>query len=274
MVSENLKEKMVRLFLKVQKFFPLPKGLILCYHSVDDDPCLLSIDTPTFEIQMNLLKSQGYQSVSLGQMVDHLEGRSPLPARSVCITFDDGYKSVLEKAFPILKRCGFGASVFLPTDFIGRTSEWLRENRNPEFDSLIPELPLMTWDEIRDLSKEGFLFESHTCSHPDLTKLSDREIEREFKESREIIREETGQKSEFLCYPYGFLNERVANLTWVHGYRGGCTLISGVNLPGQNPFFLRRCGIDIGCFDPMVYFGIYTSRLCRPVLELKRVMGW
>lgn len=252
-----------------QRLMPVPRGLILCYHSVEDDPCPMSMDTPSFRRQMEFFKRRGYQTITLDQLVDYLAGKISLPSKSVCLTFDDAYTCVYENAFPLMAEYGFTATIFLPTDFVDDTCKWILEGRNPEYDSKIPQLPIMNWDQIRDMAEAGFQFSAHTCSHPNLTELTDDEIRRELRENREVIGDHTGQPSEFICYPYGFYDQRVIDVARDLGYRGGCTLESGVNFPGQDPFRLRRCGLDVDCLDPMLYFAIFTSALCRPVVELK-----
>src|SRR5438477_279294 len=83
-----------------------------------------------------------------------------LPGRAVLITFDDGYQDFADEAFPLLERHGFPATVFVVTDAAERTSRW---------DAAYGQAaPLMGWDEIRELSRRGVEFGSHTQTHPAL----------------------------------------------------------------------------------------------------------
>ncbi|RME80359.1 MAG: hypothetical protein D6785_10435 [Planctomycetota bacterium] len=262
-----------RLASFLQKKFPQQRGLILCYHSIDPEPTLMSIDPQSFEEQMRFLKEAGYQTISLYDWLEFQQGKRILPPKSLVITFDDGYQSVYYYGRNILKKLGFQATIFLATDFIGQTSAWLRENRYPEYDHLIPELPIMTWDMIREMSAEGFHFECHTCSHPNLTELSDIEIQKELLENQKIIEDHIGWKPHFICYPYGFFNERITKLAASFGFWGGCSLWPGINQQNTHPFYWKRCMIDIGCISPSLYFSIYTSQFCEPLSAWKRELG-
>lgn len=272
-MKEKIMTSLEFLLRKSQERFPIQRGLILCYHSIDPNPTLLSIDPKRFTYQMKLLKDQGFQSISLYQWLKYQQGKIALPRKSFVLTFDDGYESIYHYGLPILKELGFQATIFLPTHFMGKTSAWLRENRNPEYDSFIPELPIMTWDMAREMRDEGFHFECHTCSHPNLSELLDGEIQRELLENQKAIAHHLGWKPRFLCYPYGFFNDRVTKLAASLGFWGGCTLWPGINRQNTPPFYWKRCTIDIGCISPNLYFSIYTSLYCEPICAAKRQMA-
>ena len=95
--------------------------------------------------------------------------------RYVVLTFDDGYLDFYTAAFPILRQYGYSATVFLPTEYVGNSISGLRGKKH------------LTWDMIRELSQSGIDFGSHTCSHLQLYKLSQNEIELELKESKKTI---------------------------------------------------------------------------------------
>ncbi|MEI6535305.1 MAG: polysaccharide deacetylase family protein [Verrucomicrobiaceae bacterium] len=99
---------------------------ILAFHGLreDDDATLLDNSLHTKKSvfkQICIHLSKHYQVLPLAQIVDHLKEGIPLPKRSVAITFDDGYESNYQLAFPILRQYSLPATVFLTTGFIDRT---------------------------------------------------------------------------------------------------------------------------------------------------------
>ncbi len=99
---------------------------ILTFHGLreDDDASLLDINPHTKKSVFTKIcqhLSQHYQVLSLAQIVDHQKNGIPLPKCSVAITFDDGYESNLQLAFPILRQYSLPATIFLTTGFIDRT---------------------------------------------------------------------------------------------------------------------------------------------------------
>lgn len=254
----------------LQEKIPLNQGLVLCYHSIDVNPHSLSLDARTFEQQLSRLHNRGYRSITLNEMLVRLKSTRRPHERTVCITFDDGYQSFIDTAYPILSKYDFTATVFLPTDFVGGSNEWVKAGTNPRYDAVSPDMPIMNWKDICYLSKNGIHFESHTCSHPNLTLLEDWEVRAELLQSKLAIESRLSLKVEFLCYPYGFHNARVALLAKEVGYKGACTLWPGANATGQDPYSIRRCPLDSACFDPMLNFSIYTSLLCQPASLIKR----
>lgn len=119
-----------------------------------------AVSVADFERQMRLLKEKSFHVVPLGRLVSMIEAGGAIAPRSVAITFDDGYRSTYTRALPILQKHGFGACVFLATDFIGRESPfpWLPGGFAREA------LP-MSWGEAAAMSRYGMEIGSHTASH-------------------------------------------------------------------------------------------------------------
>lgn len=93
---------------------------IICYHRVSNDfnSYLRPTKVEDFENQMRYL-TKAYNPVSLEKMVQHIQNRTPLPTRSIAITFDDGYRDNYENAYPIMEKYGIPATIFLITNFVG-----------------------------------------------------------------------------------------------------------------------------------------------------------
>jgi peptidoglycan/xylan/chitin deacetylase (PgdA/CDA1 family) len=148
--------------------------------------------------------------------------RRTLPGRAVLLTFDDGYADFADHAAPILCRHDFGAVINLVTDRVGQTNEW------DEGD-----LPLMSWEAVRELCAMGFSFGAHTATHPKLTDLSVEAVVREASRARSTLTEKLGRPPETFAYPYGFHDEPIAHLV------GGCGFSFGL-LAGGGPASFRH----------------------------------
>src|SRR5205823_4829977 len=129
--------------------------------------------------------------------------------RTVVVTFDDAYASVLHRAKPILDELGVPATVFVPTDWPGRgepmawpgVDQWLDGEHR---DELLP----MTWDDLRAVAGDGWEVGAHTCSHPRLTRLGDAELHAQLEGSRRTCEAELGRPCASLAYPYGDCDDR------------------------------------------------------------------
>src|SRR5262249_60025256 len=131
---------------------------ILYYHSISDDPVRSSVSPDAFADQIAHLKAR-YHVVPLSDVVRHLAARRPLPAGTVVITLDDGFRDNYEQAFPILARAGAAATVFLTVSYIG--TDRLPTLTRTQF---VPR-PL-TWEQAKEMHAHGIEFGSHTLSHP------------------------------------------------------------------------------------------------------------
>lgn len=212
---------------------PAPAATILCYHVIESPyDTEFSIPREAFIQQMQYLAATGYNVISLEDLADFVAGRrKSLPENAVVITVDDGYRSVYDEMFPVMKKYKFPFTVFIYPKFIGQGSYAL------------------TWGQVREMAAEGALIESHTLSHAFLTRnrqasLGNRAyaawIESELAGSKEIIEKETGRTVRYLAYPYGDYNEEVARLTAEAGYEAGLTCDFGPVRAATDPFRMKR----------------------------------
>ena len=174
---------------------------ILMYHSVSDAGGPTSIPAPIFEAQIEALASAGYHVADLTDVKHWQEGKKDLPAKTAIITFDDGFKDFETTAWPTLKKHGFPAIVFLPTDRIGADENWAGAND--------PARPLMDWDTIRALHQDGASFGSHTLTHAELPAIDAKTLEKELIQSRQRLEEELGAPAPTIAPPYGATSEDV-----------------------------------------------------------------
>jgi peptidoglycan/xylan/chitin deacetylase (PgdA/CDA1 family)/2-polyprenyl-3-methyl-5-hydroxy-6-metoxy-1,4-benzoquinol methylase len=190
---------------------------ILMYHRVapagSATTARYRVTPEAFETQIQYLHDAGFYSVSLEEWQMAMETKKPLLGRAVLITFDDGYLDFLTYAWPVLKRYGFSATVFLVADEVGRSNSWDHVYRE--------EVPLLGWVEIQQLQDEGVDFGSHSASHRHLTALSPTEIVQEGARSRAILERKLERRLKAFAYPYGDTDPVVQHLIGACGYNFG-----------------------------------------------------
>lgn len=169
---------------------------ILTYHSLDDGGSPISIAPSLFRWQMEYLRANGWRTLTLDELMDGHQHGSWLEC-TFALTFDDGFENFAEHALPVLRGCGFSATVVVVADWVGRTNDW------PSQPSWTPRLPLMDWDALRAMADAGMTIGAHTLSHPHLPRLIARDAEREIVESQRLIAERIGCAVETFAYPYG-----------------------------------------------------------------------
>jgi peptidoglycan/xylan/chitin deacetylase (PgdA/CDA1 family) len=170
---------------------------ILTYHSLDSSGSVISTTPEKFRRQMQNLSDASFHVLKLQDLVSRIRENRELPAKSVAITFDDGFRSVYDVALPVLKDHGYPATIFLVTSFCGKNNRW-----NGQPDS-IPSFDLLTWNQISKMKDQQIEFGVHTATHPDLTKLADSQVSEEILGPRQVVQEQTGQQEIAFAYPYG-----------------------------------------------------------------------
>lgn len=204
---------------------------MLCYHRFGngcDSP--LCVSAELFEKQMRFLRDNGYRVITPEQLLAFLAYRQPLPKKAVMITIDDGYRSVYEVAYPILKKYGYPATLFIYTNYVGVSGK------------------AITWDQLRELKSNGFTIGSHTIMHSDLSKQGEDEsndayqqrLRQELFGSKEIIDKKLRQDTYFFAYPFGRANQDAVLMARKAGYRLAVTVNRGGNPFFSNPYLLRR----------------------------------
>jgi peptidoglycan/xylan/chitin deacetylase (PgdA/CDA1 family) len=211
---------------------------ILVYHQFSDNHSdKLTIKKENFYEQMLYLKENGYKVIGLDQLLDFMEFKSPLPEKSIVITIDDGWSSAYEIAYPILKKFGFTATLFVYTDFIEGEMA-------------------MTWSQLKEMAENGFDVQSHTHSYQSLTMVKDNEsfksyfdsLVQEIETSKMAIRQHLNLDCRYLAYPYGETNPLVVSLVKKLGYRAAFTVTRGNTPFFENPYNIGRSIIH-GGFD-------------------------
>jgi peptidoglycan/xylan/chitin deacetylase (PgdA/CDA1 family) len=121
---------------------------------------------------------------------------------------------------------------------------------------------MLTWDQIRTMSRAGIQFGAHTMSHPVVSRLSEAELHWELLEAKKILQERLDEPVHHFAFPFGKLEEcgaRAFPILSAAGYRSAATTEWGLNSPGANPYYLRR--VQIGEMGTLARFAFELHRL-------------
>lgn len=221
---------------------------VITYHQFTNKPLTkrqkrakMFVRQKDFEAQMKYLYDNNFNVVTMKDFVDFLEFKGDIPDKAVIITIDDGFKSVYDYAFPVLKKYGFPATFFIYTDLIEKEDITL------------------DWNEIRAMDADGLIdVQCHTRSHRDLRfrhknndfhdkKLRNESFEEyfasileQFTSSGDKVFKELNKQCEYLAYPYGGTNHMVIAMAKKFGYRAAFTINRGSNAFFAHNFRLRR----------------------------------
>jgi len=203
---------------------------ILTYHNFTiEEGSSYKINIVEFEKQMDYLAAYNYSVISLYELLKGLRD-GQLPPKPIVITIDDGFKSTFTLAYPVLKKYNFPATLFLYTNFIEKNNGSL------------------TWEEIREMTKNNIEIGSHTLSHCNLLKYEKDEnyeaylarIRREIFLSKEILESKIEDKVKFFAYPYGTYSSTIKDLAIQAGYEGILNANSMNNTLDVDSFSLNR----------------------------------
>lgn len=193
-----------------------------------------------FAAQMAWLHYWRYPVLSLDEVLAAQAGAQPLPARAVALTFDDGYQNFLEHAWPVLRRYGFPATLYVISDWLGRQTDWFRADPGR------PLAQLLSADEVRALHRQGVVIGSHSATHPRLAMLTEDAQCAELARSKAQIEALLDAPVRHLCYPFGSFNVTTVALAERLGYVSATTCLRGAMTLDDHPLVLPRKAISYG----------------------------
>ena len=198
---------------------------ILLYHKMGKAPLFarrkgLFVLRDLLSRQLAELTRAGFRFGKLGE---------PDPGRQIVITFDDGYAGCFEHGMAVLEHFGCKAIQFLVSGRIGKTNDWDETGE-----------PIMDQSQVRDWLAAGHLIGAHSITHPDLTRLRERDAREEIMASRKCLEDTFGVAVSHFCYPFGACDERIVGIVRESGYLTAVTTEFGVNDNETNTYRLRR----------------------------------
>ena len=214
--------------------------LILAYHSVTCNRTdSLSVRSVDFEWQIRWLHERGYRSMTLAEYISNTPSQQE---RVVILTFDDGYADNYHQAFPILKKFGYVATIFLVADYVStdRLFHWDRPKVSSKIDR--GAFQALNWEQVREMADYGIEFGSHTCTHPNLAAIDRDQCRAEIFDSRAKLHAALGRDVSSFCYPGGRLDNEVIHMVEEAGYQGAVVTPPRRGIP-HGRCTMRRIGI-------------------------------
>lgn len=169
----------------------------------------LTVDNAIFEGQMQYLAAQNYHAISSEELVNALKNKQQLPAKSIIVTFDDGYKDHFDYVYPILQKYNIKGEFMIPT-------------------GLIETLGYMSWQDIEAMAKSPLVsFTNHTFSHFPVDQGSSEKVREEVTTARKQLQEHIGKDIAIFTYPYGSFNDMAINELRLLGFVAALTTNAG-----------------------------------------------
>lgn len=197
---------------------------ILMYHRFGENSVpSTNIRLEQFDAHIAELTSGRYTVLPLPEIVAKLKAGQALPDRAVAITADDAYISAFTEGWPRLKKAGLPFTLFVATEPV--TSK-LRG--------------YLTWDQIRQLKKEGVTIGAHSHRHPSLPGLSPEKAREDLETSMKLFDQELGEKPDLFAYPFGEWDAMSLKLVKDMGYSVAFGQHSGVAHAKHDMFWLPR----------------------------------
>jgi peptidoglycan/xylan/chitin deacetylase (PgdA/CDA1 family) len=182
---------------------------ILAFHDINNrlDLSITRNTVSGFKNIIEYLASSGMRGTSLSEQKN---------INDIALTFDDGWFGFYDNAWPVLKDFGFSATVFLITDYVGKTSGWDYKKAQH-----------LSWEQIQKLSEQGVEFGSHSATHVDLRRLDANRLDYELIGSKRVIEGNLGRPVKYFSYPFGRYNQRVIEAVKNAGYEKAYALSEG-----------------------------------------------
>ncbi|MDD4899700.1 MAG: polysaccharide deacetylase family protein [Candidatus Omnitrophica bacterium] len=223
---------------------------ILMYHSVNPaakENLRLVVPPEIFDRQMGFLKKNRYNVIPVESLIKLIKENKKIPPKTLCITFDDGYKDNYLYAFPVLKKYNLPATVFIIVNEIGR-------GQNDR----------LSWDEVKKMRDSGIVFFGSHCLGPEplVNMHSDAQILHEITDSKKALEEKLGVKIPIFSYPEGLFNPKIRQMVIDAGYSGAVATNPGRQFANDDCFALKRLRISRNAGNMFVFYtetsGYYT----------------
>ncbi|WP_253205916.1 polysaccharide deacetylase family protein [Clostridium estertheticum] len=221
---------------------------VLQYHSISyDKGNPICIPIKKFDEQMKYLKDNNYYTITLTNLYEYLMNNTPIPRKSVVITFDDGYDNNYTAMFPVLKKYKFKATIFVISSLIDVHSN------------------MLTSKQLIEMDKYGIDIESHTAHHDNLKLISKDNQLKTLIKSKKYLEKTLNKKINFFAYPYGGFNKNAIEALKECGYKMAFTTKNGWSSKKNGIFSLRR--VWISASDSTKVFESKVSKPQKNILD-------
>lgn len=189
--------------------------LIITYHAVEAGPPPLWIDPCRFRAQLDCLRDSRVQMLTVGELAAALVEHR-VPDRAVAITFDDGMRSVVDQAAPLLLERGMRATIYCVAGRLGLDNSW------PSQPARTPRCALADAGSLSELAAAGFEIGSHGMTHLPLHGASPAQLRHEIVDSRHQLEQLVGAPVSSFAYPYGALPQAEGRALVRSAYSAAC----------------------------------------------------
>jgi peptidoglycan/xylan/chitin deacetylase (PgdA/CDA1 family) len=218
---------------------------ILMYHGVSRESSprfrRFVVAPERFVEHMEYLSARNCRVCSISELVAaRAAGSADDERKLVGLTFDDAFRELLESAVPVLRRLGFGATIYVPTAYIDRSSLWLaREGEGRR--------AILGADDLRDLIRTNVELGAHSHSHPALDVLPVDAARLEIERSKEVLEDTIESEVRSFSYPFGYESARVRRLVADAGYASACRVNYAMSPADEDVYGLSRLPVDGSC---------------------------
>lgn len=210
------------------------------YHRVgpfrDGAPLKMNVSPDAFREHMSVLARRAHP-LPIEDLVECARKGKPFPRGAVAVTFDDGYRDLMEFALPVLREFKIPAAFFVVSGGIGGTDSWVR------IDGL-PNEPIMSWDDLKKLRDEGMTIGSHSATHARLDEASGAALKDEVEGSRHTLQATLGMPIRHFAYPQGRYSREAEAAVAGAGYSAGWATRKGRPLANGDFTAIRRAPVS------------------------------
>jgi len=177
--------------------------VLLVYHRfTDDGPKSTSVSPELFRAHLSYLQNNEFEVLPLDKVIKDLRSNNDLPEKCVSLTADDGYQSIYDNAYPLLKEFQMPMAVFVSTQAIDQNYQ-----------------AMMTWAQLREMSGLISTY-NHGVTHAHLVDKQPKVISAEITDAQKRLVTELGIQRQFFAYPYGEFDDITYSQLQVLGYVG------------------------------------------------------
>ncbi|MCC5931650.1 MAG: polysaccharide deacetylase family protein [Cyclobacteriaceae bacterium] len=184
-----------------------------------------NVTVPEFRSHLQYLKNEGYRVLTLGEAVKIISRQEPVSGKMACITVDDGYKSFLQGAMPLLREFGYKATLFVNTETVGAGD-------------------YLSWADLQKLMQEGIELGNHSHAHPYFLNTPEQERKAVFvsdvQKAQDLFEEHLGIQPEIFAYPYGEFDQIMEESLRSMGFIAAAAQNSGVLCESSNIYGIPR----------------------------------
>ncbi|HZK08425.1 MAG TPA: polysaccharide deacetylase family protein [Bacteroidales bacterium] len=224
---------------------------VFAYHRFGDSRYpSTNVSLSVFESQLKFLADNHYIVLTLGEAVTKWKDGKALPDKAAILTVDDSYLSFYENGWPLLKKYGFPATIFVQTGTIGG-------------------IDFISWPQIKEMQKSGIEIGHHSHDHTQFLNLDEKNritaFRNDLAEASNEFQEHLGAKPNVYCYPYGEWTTDMEQVLREAGFEAATVQKSGVFSQGSNTMAIPRFPMG----GPFATLQGFKNKVVMKALEVK-----